>query len=80
MVLAHGLAGASDENYIRSFAAVASARGWRVVVYNRRGHGDAEHTSACAASPFAVVLLSLPSRSVPATLLTPRFAHAQCLS
>jgi len=41
VVLAHGLAGASDENYIRSFCDCAARnRGWRVVVYNRRGHGD----------------------------------------
>jgi len=41
VVLAHGLAGGSDENYIRSFVAIAQrVWGWRVVVYNRRGHGD----------------------------------------
>lgn len=48
VMLAHGLAGASDENYIRSFTDVAARqRRWRVVVYNRRGHGDGEHPSAC---------------------------------
>jgi len=44
VLLMHGLAGASNENYIRSFAARAgTTRRWRVVVYNRRGHGDGEH-------------------------------------
>jgi predicted alpha/beta-fold hydrolase len=45
ILVTHGLAGASDENYIRSFAARAGGgRAWRVVVYNRRGHGDGAHT------------------------------------
>jgi predicted alpha/beta-fold hydrolase len=45
VLLTHGLAGASDENYIRSFASrVGVSRAWRVVVYNRRGHGDGAHT------------------------------------
>ena len=47
VLLAHGLAGASDENYIRSFCARATSsseqRAWRVVVFNRRGHGDTVH-------------------------------------
>jgi len=44
VLLMHGLAGDSNENYIRSFAGRAGAsRRWRVVVYNRRGHGDGEH-------------------------------------
>ena len=44
VLLMHGLAGDSKENYIRSFAQRAGrTRRWRVVVYNRRGHGDGEH-------------------------------------
>jgi pimeloyl-ACP methyl ester carboxylesterase len=40
MMILHGIGGGSDSRTARLLSDAIRAHGWRVCVYNRRGHGD----------------------------------------
>jgi pimeloyl-ACP methyl ester carboxylesterase len=40
MMILHGIGGGSDSRTARLLSDAIRAQGWRVCVYNRRGHGD----------------------------------------